>query len=608
MIEKNDVFKADTTELNLADLRQAIYEGRSDEAADILVKFFNVILNYDDLDKEEEFQHIIDIFIEFYISAMSEKEFNPSRHFKEYFLKISFMVACFMNYRSGDNFDSVLHQLIKNNSPLYKVLSFYSIYNSVNLPFDKISQQANEIFSIWFFSYLCSYEDVLTSRYFSQKYNTIFLNLPDLSFVSEDAHILYFLISYYDTQNEKIFKEWLNKTVKKCSPLSSLPRKEELKPRQRRKIAICSQNWFPRHSVYRSQFLYLESLAEIYDLYLICKDYNNLESIENIFKGSIEFSLENWQEGAHAILEHDFDMIYFPDIGLNLESIFLANARFAPIQLSSYGHPASTWGAEIDYWIGGQLAENLEKCSGQYSERLVLLPGLGAIPSFPAYACQNPEEEDNCIYINCLWGGAKYNSRLLACLQEIIRRTTRKVCFRFFPGGTIKKCKIFILRKHLQEKLGEDNVCVYSQLDYYNYMKILEQSHFSIDSYPFGGYNTIIDSLHCSAPVVAWEGNNFRNRAASAVLRLLSMEDLIADSQESYVNLILHMIEDKSFLNKQRNKVRHCNYLSVLRDIDKPKDFVKAMRYIFDKHDVLKLDTHKNPIFWDAIKSESVMT
>jgi hypothetical protein len=42
---------------------------------------------------------------------------------------------------------------------------------------------------------------------------------------------------------------------------------------------------------------------------------------------------------------------------------------------AGYGHPVSTFGGEIDYFIGSAAAELPERATQFYSERLVLMPG-----------------------------------------------------------------------------------------------------------------------------------------------------------------------------------------------------------------------------------------
>src|SRR2546429_306824 len=78
-------------------------------------------------------------------------------------------------------------------------------------------------------------------------------------------------------------------------------------------------------------------------------------------------------------------VVYYPDIGMTPQSILLANLRLAPIQIMSLGHPVSTWGSEIDYFISGADVEPPNYPERNYSERLVLLPGCGGVYNRPLY-------------------------------------------------------------------------------------------------------------------------------------------------------------------------------------------------------------------------------
>jgi predicted O-linked N-acetylglucosamine transferase (SPINDLY family) len=52
------------------------------------------------------------------------------------------------------------------------------------------------------------------------------------------------------------------------------------------------------------------------------------------------------------------------------------------------------------------------------------------------------------------------------------------------------------------EYFGKD-ITIMPNLTYVKYMQALESCHFSLDSYPFGGYNTVLESLWCGLPFVA---------------------------------------------------------------------------------------------------------
>ena len=47
------------------------------------------------------------------------------------------------------------------------------------------------------------------------------------------------------------------------------------------------------------------------------------------------------------------------------------------MQVTSYGHSVSTHGAEVDYFVAGEDAEDIKNVASHYSERVVLIPGIG---------------------------------------------------------------------------------------------------------------------------------------------------------------------------------------------------------------------------------------
>jgi hypothetical protein len=114
-----------------------------------------------------------------------------------------------------------------------------------------------------------------------------------------------------------------------------------------------------------------------------------------------------------------FDVLFYPEVGMFSHTLWLANQRLARVQVAGYGHSVSTFGAKIDYWIGGADAElppddtaaaassadgaletlenafpELEPLRDErtdalrlpnYSETLVLLPGLGCEHDRPSW-------------------------------------------------------------------------------------------------------------------------------------------------------------------------------------------------------------------------------
>src|SRR5262249_20051616 len=152
-----------------------------------------------------------------------------------------------------------------------------------------------------------------------------------------------------------------------------------------KKIAIISDNWYPNHSVYRICAAFVRGLRPEFHLTFIhC--HRRRENLDvSLFDEAIRLEWEGHVLRTDPLLSNDFMVAYFPDVGMNLASILLANHRIAPIQICSLGHSVSTFGADIDYFFSGKEVEPPDSPERNYSERLVLLPGMGAVHNRPLY-------------------------------------------------------------------------------------------------------------------------------------------------------------------------------------------------------------------------------
>jgi predicted O-linked N-acetylglucosamine transferase (SPINDLY family) len=75
------------------------------------------------------------------------------------------------------------------------------------------------------------------------------------------------------------------------------------------------------------------------------------------------------------IAEQQLDVLFFPDIGMDPLTYYLAYARLAPVQCVTWGHPLTTGIPTIDYFISSRDSEP-DEAESHYTERLVRLPHL----------------------------------------------------------------------------------------------------------------------------------------------------------------------------------------------------------------------------------------
>ena len=104
------------------------------------------------------------------------------------------------------------------------------------------------------------------------------------------------------------------------------------------------------------------------------------------------------QPDLSRIRNNDFQVVFFPDVGMCAESILLANMRIAPIQIMGASAIPSAPGAELTSTTSS-AAKTVEGSrtnpeQNWYSERLVLLPGIGRYPQPPLLRTPASQEAD----------------------------------------------------------------------------------------------------------------------------------------------------------------------------------------------------------------------
>lgn len=158
------------------------------------------------------------------------------------------------------------------------------------------------------------------------------------------------------------------------------------------KIAVITQFWLRFHSIYRTFVRFARALARSgFALHLVmlgaAEDEVGLEP--GLFANVNYYPEQNDIDRARLIeklcLTEKFDAIYYPDVGMSFASILLSNMRLAPVQFTTQGHSVSTFGSQIDYYLSGDETEraDLELVAGDFSERVVLVPGLSVVSEIP---------------------------------------------------------------------------------------------------------------------------------------------------------------------------------------------------------------------------------
>ena len=532
-------------------------------------------------------------FVKHLLYFLSQEDFILSDPFASQFIDANGVIANIVAISDFGTTDPFLRILIGQQRNFTKLLALYSARNKVKIDRRLLFGTSPELATQWYYCFTEGYRNGCADEVTLQNLREHIAYEDDrIIGINSFTHHAYFGSTYIDHEGDYLVKQRINRLFQ-ATPLCSQPIRNTPK---KNRIAVLTSMWFRRQSVYRSQQPFIEALAKDHELVLIALGRPRDDLDTSLFKEVRRYDASADASDMSSLQGNDFAMAYFPDIGMSIESIILANMRIAPIQVTNYGHPVSTFGAKIDYWIGGQETELLERAREHYSERLVLIPGCAQAPVPLDYHLQYPQLPTSPIIINCTWSGQKINSGHLHRLRTIADRAETPVKFHFFPGGAILGNGYIPLERAIKSILGEERVQVMPDLGFEQYMPVLEAAHFALDAHPFGGYNTAVDLLTLRKPIVTLAGNRFYNNSTAYLLGRVGLEELITRSEQEYIDLGVRMIDNAEYRNRMIRRLKTADLATTVLSHEHVPAFVRAIDHLLENHAMLVKQPSREPI------------
>jgi protein O-GlcNAc transferase len=270
-------------------------------------------------------------------------------------------------------------------------------------------------------------------------------------------------------------------------------------------------------------------------------------------------SVREWVESISAL---DPAILIYPAIGMDIVTLQLASVRLAPTQITTWGHPETCGLPTIDLYLS---AEKFEPVDAQqyYSEKLVSLLNLGNC--YRGRVQHAAEPDLNALGIDptrpiliCSGTAFKYQAEHDRILTQIASQVdgSQLIFFRQRPESLSDLLKARLQRAFTQAGLDFErhvNFIPTQPLEVFH--GLLRRAHIALDTIGFSGYNTAIQAIESDLPVVTREGRFLRGRLASGILRRLGMTELIAQTTDDYVGLVVKLIGDAAFQKRVRSEI-----------------------------------------------------
>jgi protein O-GlcNAc transferase len=331
------------------------------------------------------------------------------------------------------------------------------------------------------------------------------------------------------------------------------------------RIGVVSAH-FQDHSVWnalvKGWFQHLDRARFALEAFYLGTDFDQETRLAQSLAARFEHggtSLERW---VHTIALRRLDALIYPEIGMDALTTKLASLRLAPVQIASWGHPETSGLPTIDYFLS---AEGLEpaRAGENYTERLELLPNLGCSYRSRTITPAAPDSGGLAIdpsipLLVCPGTPFKYAPQHDRVFVEIARRLgdCRFVFFTYRVPELSAKLRARLQASFAAQGLDADRHCLFIPWQTpAQFRGLMGGAHVFLDTLGFSGFNTAMEAIECGLPIVTREGRFMRGRFASGILKRIGLQELVADSEDRYVELAVRICQDSHYRARVRAQI-----------------------------------------------------
>jgi len=346
----------------------------------------------------------------------------------------------------------------------------------------------------------------------------------------------------------RLVRQWIVEQAIEDLPVQPLP----VAATPSKPVALVVLEWFgSNHSIYRTHSKTIEGMRA--DFHVIGLGYGKCvdQHVRHVFDQFIEIPEVDMalqlQQVRLLCEQQAVAVIYMVSIGMSPLNIFLSNLRLAPLQATSWGHPATSNSPFIDYYIAER---DLVPETSLFSEQLLWLDP-DAMPfritetMAHAMAKRQASPSRGALQIAICASTMKLNPTFMATLGRIAQAVDVPVYFNFLIAGCIG-----ITYRQISKTVAfylPDISHVFPQLDYSAYMQVIANCDLCLNPYPFGNCNGIVDCLLNGVVGVCMRGPYLFESIDQALYRRLGLPEwLIASDEASYISAAIRLITDNA--------------------------------------------------------------
>ena len=242
----------------------------------------------------------------------------------------------------------------------------------------------------------------------------------------------------------------------------------------------------------------------------------------------------------------------------------------APVQVTFAGYPGSTGLHAIDYRLSDPYLDPSDIDESVYSERTIRLPDsfwcYDPLDSREVPVNPLPALETGVVTFGCLNNFCKINAGILATWAQVLQQVKNSRLVLLADQGSHRQRTVEFLGRQGVSSDRVEFVCFRPRPQY---MELYHRIDLGLDSFPYNGHTTSLDSLWMGVPVITLVGETPVSRAGWSQLSNLNLRELAATTATKFVQIAVDLASDWPRLSDLRRTLRSRMTQSPLMDAPK---------------------------------------
>jgi protein O-GlcNAc transferase len=272
------------------------------------------------------------------------------------------------------------------------------------------------------------------------------------------------------------------------------------------------------------------------------------------------------EQVAKQIREDRIDILV--DLALHMahNQLLVFARKPAPVQATFAGYPGSTGLDTVDYRLTDPYLDPPGLNDQFYSETSIRLPD-----TFWCYDPLNtelivnglPAQSHDFITLGSLNNFCKVTEQVARLWAQVLRAVDRSRLMILCPEGSHRQPLLDLLQR---EEVNLNRIELVAPRPRAKYLELYHRIDVGLDTFPYNGHTTSLDSFWMGVPVITLVGNTVVGRAGLSQLTNLGLPELIARTPQEYVRIAAGLANDLPRLAELRRTLRPRMEASPLMD------------------------------------------